>query len=617
MQSLKKLKIATGFVLLGMLAWIILKEGFGSILSFSFYLDDWPLIWGVSQQKGLLFNPLDVNFYFAQERFAVREGYLQILLATILYKLNGLNPYWYHLTGLIAKFTSVMALAWAGWKLTKRFSVGFIAGVLFASVYSGSESLYWFNVSAIYFFIVLVFILIPFFIEGLRGDKKSWIISLVLISVSILLYSPRAHILLALPIVGIFWTSKVNKNFILKTTLVLLVIFFSFKIFFAEAGTGQASRAILHRLNVFTVAGLNEGKRMFLTYPVTGVGFSLFPEKLIGILTSIPKNNFIFAGIPITSFRLWNFIFFPLLWTILIVLVSKAAKNQNKRTVFWWLAIGYFWFLINGLLRKFFFTTDWEWRMHFLFISVITLFLFSAASFHFFKKNKNILPFAQVMLSSLILAFVGYFFNWAFDPLVPPDSISHSRYLTLPSAFTSLFGGALLGGILFYLHTRINNGNKFSTSISKLSIVFVIFYSVFWVVTANIEKAREFINGPLREARQKTNVENILNKISADVEFGYPPPIILLDSWDYAEVFAVIIYSGHSLALWNNIYDTNQFPLIYYDERKLAAEFKDLCLRYPGIEKKVFRFKVENDRAVKLSPPKVSCFPNITKTLNQ
>ena len=611
----KKILIPLSFVLLLLVAWKILLYGYSPILSFSFWLDDWPLIWGVSQEPSVFFNPAKTIWHFAQERFAVREGYLQVWSAAYLYNKYGLNPYYYHLYGFIAKMISIAALAWAGWMLTKKIYIGIIAGLIFASAFMGAETLWWFNVNANFFFIAILLFLLPLFVKGIKGNTKLFVLSLMLATLAIYLYPPRAHVLLGLPIVALIWSEKLlDKELLVKITVFIVVIFFSFNIFFAEAGTGQVSRAIFHRLYVFSKSGLAEGKRVFLTYPFVALGFSILPLKTIDILTNIPRGEFLLFGkFPVTHFRVWNFAIFPVIWVFLIsIFFSISGKVQQKKLKAW-LAIGVLFFLFNTFLRRTIFTgQEWQWRNFFLYEFSAFIILISFAALNFLKNDKGYGLLAKLLPSALFLGLISFVVVWFFDPLIPPDSPSISRYLTIPTVFGSLFISVVFGWVITASEKLKKSFFVIKPFVVKIAAAGFIFYLTFLIIFANLEKARKYIGQTLLSARSHENVSRILNKISEDVEFGTPPPIILADSWDYGEVYPILIYTGHALAVWNNISDINQFPIIYFDEEKLVSEFENLCVTRKIDENKIYRFKITNDKAVNISGqlPKLTCPKN-------
>lgn len=613
-----------------LILWNIILSGYSGITSFSFWLDDWPLIWGSSQQKSVFYNPAKVSWNFADERFAAREGYIQIWITTLLYQFNGLNPYWYHMFGLLAKLTASLSLTWAGWKISKKIYVGAITGLIFAASALGGESLYWFNVNSAYLVIAISAIALPFLIEGVNGNKKRLIISLILTALGIYLYPPRAHVFLAMPILALLWSKNIfNKKVWINILIFLAVIFMAYKLPAGGSAEKQAYNAVLNRLIVFGGNGLNDGNHMFFTYPIDALSLSIFPEKFLVSLANFPHRQIFTHTIPShSSFFTWNFLIFPAIWTLLLGLIFMVLKNNNQRTTrkqfFTYLTLGGAVFISNELLRRYFLESRfWDWNTHFLFTLSLICIMFSLASLYFFRKMKTWENLAKILLSSLILVLISYIINWAYDPLIHPGSLNISRYLTLPAAFGSLFFATLLG-MAILLCLQIYKKNKKNKTISSIllikpgsfMIVLILCIAVYKVITVNLELGKTIIEN-LRPIRSQENVGIIFNTISADIKNGPKPTIILLDTtWDYADIFAILLYTGHSLATWNNIHNPKDFPQIYYDEKKMLSELPNLCAINKLTPENFYRFRVEINKATNISSqfPKISCqnLPPIT-----
>lgn len=603
--------------------WKIIFDSSSPILQFSYWLDDWPLIWGSSQRGNIFYNPNKIFWNFEDERFTVREGFIQIWVTSALYNLFGLNPYWYHFYGLLAKLVASMAILWSIYKLTSKLYLGILAGIIFASSVMGIESLYWYNVNSVYILIAVAAVALPFIIKGFGGDRKSYIISLVLTALGIFLYPPRAHVFLAFPLVALIWSGKIfSKKFLIKIFLLLAVIFIAYKIPTAGGAEGQAYRAIIHRLIVFSGDGLNAGNHMFFTYPLVSISLSVFPTQFLNDLANLPQELFFGAILrPKATFFVWNFIFFPILWIGLIMFLNIVKKifkeNINLKRTLSWASTGICFLIINEVLRITFLQGQyWDRTTHFLFTLSVFLILFSAASFDLLKKNSDFNILSKILLSSVVLILVSYIFNWAFDPLIHPASLSISRYLTLPTAFGSIFLATFLGMILMAIYAFYGKFKKDKTLPSQtfyqptlLMIVLTLAFLVYKGVSSNIKIARNYIENNLLPVRTHSRVSSILNTISKDIAMGPKPAIILLDSWDYAEVSAILLYSGHSLAVWNDIKNTQEFPRIYDDEKKLINEFPDLCKKFSLTKDNLYRFKVEIDRAINISNqlPSLSC----------
>lgn len=614
--SIRKIFLGLGIILISLiLFWKIIYAGSSSILQYSFWLDDWPLLWGSAQKTDVFYNPNKVVWNFEDERFTVREGFIQIWVTTFIHSMAGLNPYWFHFYGLLAKFIASAAILYSAYKLTGKLYIGIIAGLTFASSIMGIESLYWYNVNSVYILIAIAALSLPFFIKGIEGSKKSLIISLILIALGIILYPPRAHVFLAFPAVALVWTKKIfTKRFLIAFVILLTVIFLAYKLPYGGGAEGQAYRAIIHRLIVFSGDGLNAGNHMFFTYPLVSIPLSVFPTSFLNDFISIPQNLFFGSvGRPKGTFFVWNFIFFPILWTLAISLLGKI---NPKRKVFW-ISAGLLFLGANEILRSVFFKGPfWDSTTHILFTLSVLMILFSFTAFDLLKKNPFLSTVSKVLLSALAAILVSYSINWAFDPLIHPASLAISRYLTLPTAFGSIFWAAFLGMILYSAYNLYLKSRKVKTPLSQslyqpafliiiASVVFLVYQNTF----SGIRDSKAYTKDLFLPVRTHQRVSSILNTISQEFKKGPNPAIVLLDTWNYSEVFAILLYSGHSLAVWNNITDTNQFPKIYYDEKKLTEEFQGLCLKYSLGPENFYRFKVEIDKAINISNqfPQLSC----------
>lgn len=617
---LKKLYPLVTFVVLGIIFWKIIFFSFSSILSFSFLLDDWPLIWGVSQQHSVFFNPSKVIWNFEDERFTVREGFAQIWATAILYKLYGLQPYFYHFFGLIVKLMASLAITWSLWRILNPVA-GIITGLIFASASMGAESLYWYNVNGAYILITIVSLSLPFFIEGLN-NKKSFIISLCLISLGIILYPPRAHVFLAYPFLAIIWSRKIlNKVLWSKILIIVVVVLLSYKIPSGGGAVNQANRAILHRLIVFSGDGLNAGNHIFFTYPLVSIPLAIFSPITLENFANFPKEPIINRGdIGKARFYTANFITLPITWMILVSFIYFIQKlnNQkiNKNKYIIWLGTGFVLFVGNELLRRFFLESRfWDSPTHFLFTLALIIILFSLMFYNFFREQKPWDTISKIFISSIVLLVSSYIINWAFDPLIHPGSTGISRYLTVPTVFGSIFFATFLYTIILLATLAFNkfkNVKDFRRilipQVSLLSIIVVVFF-IFHTVSTNVTIAKTFVEKVLLPIRSHQKVNNILNNIVSDIKDAPKPQIILLDTWDYAEVFSIFVHTGHSLAIWNNISNPKEFPLVYYDEKILQEQFPGVCKRFKISDKQLFRFKVEVDKASNISDqfPKLSC----------
>lgn len=618
----KTLPIIILFLALSLIIWKIIFTGYGDITSYSFWLDDWPLIWGSSQQESVFYNPAKVFWNFEDERFAVREGFVQIWATTLLYQFNGLNPYWYHMFGLLAKFTASLSLAWAGWKISKKIYIGIITGLIYAASAVGGESLYWFNVNSVYLIISIAALALPFFIEGIRGRNKYLIISFLLTALGIYLYPPRAHVFLAFPVLAFLWSKKLMSKKLWAIVFILLVtMFISYKLPAGGGAEKQAYNAILHRLIVFGGNGLNEGNHMFITYPIDTLSFSIFPEKLLINLTNFPHRPIFTRMAPAhSSFVTWNFLIFPTIWILLLVFIFLVLKINNQKTTrkqfFILLTLGGLVFISNELLRRYFLENRfWDWNTHFLFTLSLVCIMFSLVSGYLFRKIKTWENLTKILLSSLILIIVSYIMNWAFDPLIHPASLVIARYLTLPAAFGSLFLGTLIGMIIFLCIQIYEKYKTITTVYSKLliqplsfSVILLSIIIVFKTITANLEFGKMVVDS-LMPIRSQENVGRILDTVSADIKDGPKPAIILLDIWSYSDVFAILLYTGHSLADWNHIYNIKEFPRIFYDEKMLFSQLPNLCTLFNLTPRNFYRFKIEVNKATNISDkfPDVSC----------
>ncbi|OGE36803.1 hypothetical protein A3B45_00290 [Candidatus Daviesbacteria bacterium RIFCSPLOWO2_01_FULL_39_12] len=630
MVSKRNLLIFLNLFLTAAIIWKIIFSTYGSILSFSFWLDDWPLVWGVSQQTSPFFNPTKVVWNFEDERFTVREGFAQIWATGFLMHFFQLDPYWFHLFGLSVKFLASLSLILAGWLLTKNFLIGAISGLIFAPAFIGSESLYWYNVNGAYILIFIAAISLPFFIKGILKGNVSFIISLILIAAGIILYPPRAHVFLAFPILASIWSEKIfNKQLLIKIIILTAVIFLSYKLPAGGGAENQAYRAVIHRLIVFSGDGLNAGNHMFFTYPLVAIPLSIFSPLFLQNMIDLPQKLF-FGTIPrpLASFYLWNFILFPAIWMVSLSALFKIKKDSLKllksKMFLLWLGIGPIWAIVNELIRNYFLEGRfWDYPTHFLFTLSVLLILFSIYCYLELKKT-GWSVISKVLLSCLVLIEVSYIVNWAFDPLIHPASTSISRYLTLPNAFGSIFLASLIGLVfllLFELFLRSKNWKNLTLKLlvqpGLVLTTFIIIYFIFHTVTSNINLSKLFIENRLLPIRDHRNVSRILNTITADLKSADKPAVVLFDSWDYAEVFAIFVHTGHSLAIWGKISNPKEFPRVYYDEKKLISEFPDLCKRFKITAKNLYRFRVEIDKATNISEqfPKLSCSNSIPAAL--
>src|SRR3990167_9339347 len=424
MVSKRNLLIFLNLFLTAAIIWKIIFSTYGSILSFSFWLDDWPLVWGVSQQTSPFFNPTKVVWNFEDERFTVREGFAQIWATGFLMHFFQLDPYWFHLFGLSVKFLASLIL------------------------------------------ILIAAISLPFFIKGILKGNVSFIISLILIAAGIILYPPRAHVFLAFPILASIWSEKIfNKQLLIKIIILTAVIFLSYKLPAGGGAENQAYRAVIHRLIVFSGDGLNAGNHMFFTYPLVAIPLSIFSPLFLQNMIDLPQKLF-FGTIPrpLASFYLWNFILFPAIWMVSLSALFKIKKDSLKllksKMFLLWLGIGPIWAIVNELIRNYFLEGRfWDYPTHFLFTLSVLLILFSIYCYLELKKT-GWSVISKVLLSCLVLIEVSYIVNWAFDPLIHPASTSISRYLTLPNAFGSIFLASLIGLVfllLFELFLRSKN----------------------------------------------------------------------------------------------------------------------------------------------------------------
>ncbi len=564
--------------------------------------DDWIILWGISQQSTTFFNPLTVNFH-GTSSIVARDGLFKIWYLSIIYHKFGLDPYIFHFFGLLNLLISSLALAWCGWKLTEKLYIGIFAGIFFSVTFLGSQSLYWIHNNVNYLLIAAIAFSLPLILKSSLRSLKGIALSIGIILMTIFIHPARAHGIMAFPLLIYIWNRRSsNRKVLLKAFFILFCIIAFYKLITLDISATENYNLTIGRMIGMSTHGINDLHwSAFLTFPFFIAVFTLPVEFWLGI----PKSQDILLAT----------LEFTLIWVLAIKFLYSLSKNL-KRSLFW-AAIGLLWIFLNFLVRPSLnYLPDWEWSTHFTLILSVLLIIFTLSSYDLLNKIEKWSSIVKTLLVMLILIFSSYIFSWMFDPLIHPNSnYSIGRYSTLPAAFGTLFTATIIGWMIAASIDKFKNSSKSLNSYTKVIRLFLgIFFALglfYYILQVKIVQTRLEIDS-LSLFKSDRNVQNILNQVSSQVQWGYPPPVIFISAtkWDYGEVFGIFMWNGHSLALKNNINDFKKFPaILFVDEDKINIEINKYCNKYDNSPVNFYWFDIEKDRAINLtsSKIKVSC----------
>lgn len=585
------------------LVWSVIFYAYQGSLKLSFYADDWAVIWGVKQQTSIFFNPLDVQWYYHQFEYTSRIGNLQIWTTGVVYKLFQLDPYWYHYVSLILKTGAVAGLVLTAWYLTRNFFLGILAGLFFAVTFTGLESVFWYNVSAVYIFIIFVLLSLAVYIKSINSKNNLFIIALLTIALGIYIYPPRAHIFLGFPIVGfIFAESIKNKRLWIRLTATVVVTLVSFKYLVGSQGVEVANGLIARAMGGIT-DGL-ERNRIMLTYPLNIISISALSEGILKDLADFPEK----LKPTIEKFYLWSVVIFPIAWYFLTKVLTEVSNKKNRfKSIF---LSGLSWLGLNMLLRIFFFDMlfikSWDWPMHFMFL-LSGLIVVLAINMYILQKNQDKFGMlVRLFLSSITLVFFGYLVNWFIDPLQFPAFYDGARYFTV----STVFGSLALAIFIFWLIISVNKILKINTprkNIFNIGLISLVLVFCYIFITKNIESTKYQLDS-LDNIRSHKSFVMALDKISttADLKNVDPPPFLIIDAADGIEN---ISFFAQTFALWNDINNPDQFPFVYHYHHDVEKNYQEYCLKFNGKQPKAYQFLVKKDQTLDNSSelPELSC----------
>jgi hypothetical protein len=199
--------------LLGYLTLLVLLTfaSFWRVLSYGFWIDDWPLLWGS------LFN--------IQATFRFYDHPALPISVFILSHIFGLNHVLWNLYGLCLKVLTALLTAYFLYKFTGSKIAGFLAGILFAASYAGLEVVDTPSISAIGIVAIALLISLIFFIKGMKENKSFLWISLLFLVVSLFLDPARAMaVLFIYPFLLLFFPNASKQLHKLKFLLKFLVV---------------------------------------------------------------------------------------------------------------------------------------------------------------------------------------------------------------------------------------------------------------------------------------------------------------------------------------------------------------------------------------------------------
>src|SRR5260221_3079957 len=210
------------------------------VLKLGFWLDDWPIFWGVQH-----------DFLGLQDDFHHPGTPLEFFFLSHLF---GANFFLWQVFGLLLRITLAYVVSIVVKKITKSSLAGFLSGIFVASSIGGIETLYFASTHVVAMATIALFIAIYFFVVALKVSIKriSWFVLFLLIG--LVLDTPRiAVFFIIFPL--LFLILKKTKNYphirppfikIYIVGIILSLPLFFFTIFYIGPGTqfGQGIQAL-------------------------------------------------------------------------------------------------------------------------------------------------------------------------------------------------------------------------------------------------------------------------------------------------------------------------------------------------------------------------------------
>lgn len=274
-------------------------------------------------------DPVEANELLQTPEFARHLG--SYYFSYFLFILFGYNPFFYHL--VIVFFIIVLNLIFYQFLvlLTKNRTLSVITALLYSPGYFGVESYSWNMTSGVETVIALtgfLLLLIPLIRFNETGNKKYFVISLLLYAV--LIYFFKARVITAIATIFLLYV-LIFKKLPLKTKLIQLFLFsgLAFLSFFSHVTSGASN---FHG----TIVPLT----LMSSFAAT-LGNLFIPSRLIHILYDFVKRSYATEF----SFDTFNSLIGTVILAGLLIFFINLIRRKSKNRVF---------FFISGSLLVFY-----------------------------------------------------------------------------------------------------------------------------------------------------------------------------------------------------------------------------------------------------------------------
>jgi hypothetical protein len=146
---------------------------FSRYLNFTFWKDDWHLLWGS------LYDVRSIHQYWDHPMTFIEFVWLT--------KLFGTQPFWWQIIGIVLRIGTALSLSVFGIALTSSVSAGLLAGVLFAGTVIGMDAVGW--PAAHVSLVSAIFLLtgMTYLIRYLKGAKTTaFVVSVLYLGIGVL-----------------------------------------------------------------------------------------------------------------------------------------------------------------------------------------------------------------------------------------------------------------------------------------------------------------------------------------------------------------------------------------------------------------------------------------------
>ncbi len=455
------------FLLILLLTFIAVRPSFNLALSG----DDWLLhytIWHQFElQRSNYFNPLGYICTYCPHYFFL----------SIIKFFWGINPFYHYLSSYFARIIVALSIFLLIKKITKEYSLAFLASIFFSVNYLGIETTDWvFNMSH-YLGIAVVCIFFIIYYKAQSAKNITYIVLPALLFAAALIISPpRMHGLFPLVVFSeliLFLIYKKSYSFkygVFRTIIIFLTYLFIFswlgKIikFLIDSGLKIDPGGVIDgygssQFNLQRVQqGLSSTRSLlslnqtdFIVNPFATLGNYFLPDRLLNIL---PLHETTVFGILIL-----------MIWVFITILTLKLF-NFKKHQLIYYLTFLTVWTIFIYILKAFNQETFTPYRITLSllggFSTIFTIFLF-----FLIKKELPVISYVFAISFGWMNTF--YFFPQLLEPFA--FMFSWSRYAVQAAAGLSIWVAVIIYLVVIKLREK--------RLYSYLSIPYTLAFSFF------------------------------------------------------------------------------------------------------------------------------------------